>query len=60
MNVAENIKVVFHRIENIAGKEESAGYQPFHLFPQCFLEASSPARQKSSLCGKELYQARHL
>ena len=25
VNVTENIKVVFHRIENIAGKEENAG-----------------------------------
>ena len=23
--------------ENIEGKEENAGYQHFHLFPQCFL-----------------------
>ena len=27
LNVTENIKVVSHRIENIAGKEENAGYQ---------------------------------
>ena len=25
-NVNQNIKVVFHRIENIVGKEENAGY----------------------------------
>ena len=35
-NVTENIEVAFHRIENIAGKEENAGYQHFLLFPQCF------------------------
>ena len=34
--VTQNIKVVFHRIENIVGKEENAGYQHFLLFPQCF------------------------
>ena len=29
-NVTQNIKGVFHRIENIVGKEENAGYQkPF-------------------------------
>ena len=27
---------VVDRIENIAGKEENAGYQHFLLFPQCF------------------------
>ena len=41
LNVTQNFKVVFHRIENIAGKEENA-------FP--------PVCQKSSLCGKGLRQ----
>ena len=27
LNVTQNIKVVFHRIENIVEKEENAGYQ---------------------------------
>ena len=36
LNVTQNIKVVFHRIEYIVGKEENAGYQYFLLFPQCF------------------------
>ena len=27
---------VFHRVENIVGKGENAGYQHFLLFPQCF------------------------
>ena len=40
-NVAQNIKVAFHRIENIVGKEENAGYQHFLLFPQCFQKALS-------------------
>ena len=31
---------VFDRVENIAGKEENAGYQHFLLFPQCFEKAS--------------------
>ena len=39
LNVAQNIKVDFHRIENIVGKEENAGYQHFLLFPQCFQKA---------------------
>ena len=38
-NVTQNIKVVFHRIENIVGKEENAGNQHFLLFPQCFQKA---------------------
>ena len=29
----------FDRIENIAGKEENAGYQHFLFFPQCFQKA---------------------
>ena len=37
--LTQNIKVVFHRIENIVGKEENAGYQHFLLFPQCFQKA---------------------
>ena len=28
------------RVENIVGKGENAGYQHFHLFPQCFQQAS--------------------
>ena len=34
LNVTQNVKVVFHRVENIVGKEENAGYQHFLLFPQ--------------------------
>ena len=41
LNVTQNIKVVLHRIENIVGKEENAGYQHFLLFPQCFQRAFS-------------------
>ena len=29
-------RFVFHRVENIVGKGENAGYQHFLLFPQCF------------------------
>ena len=39
LNFTQNIKVVFHKIENIVGKEENAGYQHFLLFPQCFQKA---------------------
>ena len=41
INVTQNVKVVFHRIENIVGKEENAGNQHFLLFPQCFQKAFS-------------------
>ena len=55
LNVTRNVKVVFHRIENIVGKEENAGYQHFLLFPRCFQKAFlPPVLQKSSLCGKGL------
>ena len=46
LNVTENTKVVFHRIENIAGKEENAAYQHFLLFPQCSQKAFSSSASK--------------
>ena len=46
LNVTQNVKVVFHRIENIVGKEENAGYQHFLLFPQCFQKAFSSSASK--------------
>ena len=46
LNVTQNFKVVFHRIENIVGKEENAGYQHFLLFPQCFQKAFSSGGSK--------------
>ena len=46
LNVTQNIKGVFHRIENIVGKEENAGYQHFLLFPQCFQRAFSSRASK--------------
>ena len=46
--ITRNIKVVFHRIENIVGKEENAGYH--NVFKRLF----PPVRQKSSLCGNGL------
>ena len=50
-----DFKVVFHRIENIVGKEENAGYQHFLLFPLCFQKRLFPqVIQKSSLCGNGL------
>ena len=33
LNVTQNIKVFFHRIENTVGKEENVGNQHFILFP---------------------------
>ena len=47
-NVTQNIKVVFHRIENIVGKEENTGYQYFLLFPQCFQKAFSSSASKGA------------
>ena len=46
LNVTQNMKVVFHMIENIVGKEENAGYQHFLLFPQCFQKAFSSSASK--------------
>ena len=46
LNVTQNTKVVFHRLENIVGKEENAGYQHFLLFPHCFQKAFSSSASK--------------
>ena len=36
LDVTQNGRYVFHRVENIVEKEENAGYKHFLLFPQCF------------------------
>ena len=40
LNLAEKLKFVLERVENIVGKEENAGNQHFLLFPQCFQTAT--------------------
>ena len=40
INVVQKLKFVLEMVENIVGKEENAGYQPFLLFSQCFQKAS--------------------
>ena len=45
LNITQDMKVVFHRIENM-GKEENAGYQHFLLFPQCLQKAFSSCGSK--------------
>ena len=50
-------KVVFHRTENIVGKEENAGYQHFPLFPQCFQKAFSSSASKAVIVW---YRVKHL
>ena len=40
INMAELLKFVLKRVENIVGKGENAGYQHFLLFPQCFQKAT--------------------
>ena len=39
-NVTEVTNSVFDRVENIVGKGETAGYQHFLLFLQCFQKVS--------------------
>ena len=43
-NVAKMATLFCHKIANIVGKEDVAGYQHFLVFPQCF--------QKLLLCGR--------
>ena len=51
LHVTQNIKVVFFRIENIVGKEEtSIFFFSYNVFKRLF----PPGRQKSSMCGKRL------
>ena len=38
--MAEKLKFVLGRVENIVEKGENAGYQHFLLFPLCFQKAS--------------------
>ena len=40
IKLAEKLKFVLGRVENIVGKGENAGYQHFLLVPQCFQKAS--------------------
>ena len=40
LNLAEKLKFVLEKVENILGKGENAGYQHFLLFSQCFQKAS--------------------
>ena len=57
LNVTQNIKAVFHRIENVVGgKEENTGYQHFFssFFQNIFQMLFPTVRQKSSLCDKGL------
>ena len=58
LNAIQNIEVVFHRIENIKGKEENAGYQHFLLFPLCFQKDcffySAAVKKCHYKCGKGL------
>ena len=39
-NVAKVMISLCNSLENIVDKEENAGYQHFHLFPQCFQKLS--------------------
>ena len=39
INVAEKLKFILQRVENIVGKGENAGYH-FLLFPRCFQKPS--------------------
>ena len=48
-DVTQNIKFIFHKIQNIVGKGENAGYQDSLIFPQCFQKRPF---LKSPLCFK--------
>ena len=55
LNVIQNVKLVFHRIENIVGKEEKMLVTRIFFFSHnVFKRLFTPVRQNSSLCGKGL------
>ena len=55
INVAQKMKPVSGRIENIVGKGENAGYQQFLLFPLCLSNGFFfKVVNKLGLCGKRL------
>ena len=56
----DKIKIIiisfFHRVEDIVGQEENAGYQHFLLLPQCFVKASFPDVSKGVSKGIILWE----
>ena len=56
--VTQNLKFVFHMVENIVGKEENVGFQHFLLVLQCFLKSFSQGCQKPTLFNKGLLHLR--
>ena len=49
INVAEKLKFILGRVENIVGKGENAGYKHFLLFPKCFQKASYTGLLKTAI-----------
>ena len=49
--VAQMVRFLLDKIENIIEKGEYFGYQHFLLFQQCFQRAFPKGHKKSSLCG---------
>ena len=54
LNITRNIKVVFHRDENIVGKGENAGSGIFCFSHNVLKRVFPQGRQKSYSCGKGL------
>ena len=52
--MTQKLKTVFGRVENIVGKGENAGYNHFHLFPQCFQKVSFTGPFKAGIVDEEL------
>ena len=50
LNVAKTEKLVFDRVENIAGKGENVGHQHFLLYQQCFSKGFFLSFVKSQNC----------
>ena len=46
LNLAEKLKFLLGKLENIVGKGENAGFQQFLLFQQCFQNASISVSSK--------------
>ena len=55
LNVAQNITLVFHKEENIAGKRRKCWLLALSPFPIMFSKGLFPGASKSSMYIKELY-----
>ena len=50
VNVTQNLKFIFERVESFLGKGENAGYQHVSHFPKCFQKPHLSGSLKLDVC----------